>query len=166
MDSNLPIPPKDVATLRTELERGRTAGTLFMSVWALERYAFTTLEWADTLAKQVADQIATILDLRSQLRDAQEIAQGLVAKAEQWQKQLEWHYEGEPRHSRPVIGVLGAKDSEAGPQYMVKLLSWSPLDTDWWMVGEGWLAKMPTMQVLCWQEVNLPVELQIQDTNE
>lgn len=164
MDSNLPTPPKDVETLRTELKRSEQTGTLFIGIWHLARYALATLEWADTLAKQVADQIATILDLRSQLRDAQEIAQGLVAKAEQWQKQLEWHYEDKPNDSKMVMILLVNEGEE--PYHETKGGYWYRQGAEWYVDGYGWLSQFPLIRVVCWQRINLPLELQVQDTNE
>jgi len=159
METNLPVAPKDVEALRTELKRSEGTGTLFVGIWQLARYALATLEWADTLTKQVADQIGTIVDLRSKLRDAQEVAQDLVMKAEQWQKQLEWHYEGHPSGGGLVNVILA--DRQDLKRW--KIVQGAHQADDWYIFGEGWLNKMPAMRLLCWQEVIPPNELQAQD---
>lgn len=164
MDSNLPTPPKAVEELRTELKRSEQTGTLFISVWTLARLSLATLEWADTLAKQVADTTALALNLRQQMVEAQEVAQDLVMKAEQWQKQLEWHYEDFPQDGEEVVVVLGFLD--AIHMYEARRGLFFSGKPGWWIDGYGWLEDFPMTIVKCWQRINLPLELQVQDKNE
>lgn len=161
MENNLPVAPKDVETLRTELKRIENQGTLFVTPWALAGLALTTLEWADTLAQQVADSSAAILDLRAQLQEAQEIARDLVIKAEQWQKQLEWHYDEKPTQNRPVFVILVDKDDSS--IFTEGLGKWWADPGDWYIVDFGWLNNLPKLKVECWQYVNYPLEFQSQD---